>query len=310
MHRTTPQFWDRFDKLPANIQHTARKNFDLLKQNPRHPSLRFKKVGAFWSARVGRNYRVLAIEDGSDYIWVWIGSHEEYERLNRLNWFNILKMKDNSFDRVASQIDRTIRALDAPNTAAIRGVRRQFSQELKPAEPEFVLDVARTLIRQHNRRWLAYELIRFHRATFQRMGAAELEELGQGMNSWDTVDAFARILSGPAWLKGQISDELIHQWAHAADLWWRRAALVSTVALNMRSQGGTGDVPRTLAVCEFLVADHEDMIVKAMSWALRELVPHDPQALEEFVETHDAQLAARVKREIKNKLTTGLKTPR
>jgi hypothetical protein len=81
MHRTTPQFWSRFDALPAPIQQLARRNFELLKQNPRHPSLHFKKIGQFWSARVGLSYRVLAVEDGADFIWVWIGTHDEYDRL-------------------------------------------------------------------------------------------------------------------------------------------------------------------------------------------------------------------------------------
>jgi len=63
------------------VQRLARKNFQLLKQNPAHPSLQFKKTGRFWSARVGLNHRVLAVEDGADFIWVWIGNHDEYERL-------------------------------------------------------------------------------------------------------------------------------------------------------------------------------------------------------------------------------------
>ena len=53
----------------------------LLKGNPRHPSLQFKKLGKFWSARVGLSHRALAIEDGEGFIWVWIGPHDEYERL-------------------------------------------------------------------------------------------------------------------------------------------------------------------------------------------------------------------------------------
>lgn len=81
MHRTTPQFWDRFDRLPESVQNLARKNFELLKQNPKHPSLHFKKVGQFWSARVGLTFRALAVEDNDDFIWVWIGSHNEYDRL-------------------------------------------------------------------------------------------------------------------------------------------------------------------------------------------------------------------------------------
>jgi len=53
-----------------------------LRENPRHPSLRFKKVGKLWSARVGRDHRALAMEDEGDYVvWVWIDTHEEYNRL-------------------------------------------------------------------------------------------------------------------------------------------------------------------------------------------------------------------------------------
>jgi hypothetical protein len=81
MHRTTPKFWDRFDQLPGPVQNLARKNFELLKQDPKHPSIHFKKVGPFWSARIGLSHRALAVEDGDDFIWVWIGDHDEYERL-------------------------------------------------------------------------------------------------------------------------------------------------------------------------------------------------------------------------------------
>ncbi len=81
MHRATPQFWERFEALSAEIQKLARKNFDLLKENPRHPSLHFKKLGDYWSVRVGLHYRALAVADGEDFIWVWIGSHAEYDSL-------------------------------------------------------------------------------------------------------------------------------------------------------------------------------------------------------------------------------------
>lgn len=83
MHRTTPQFWKRFNELPENVQRLARKNFDLLKADFNHPSLNFKKVGSYWSVRIGLSYRALAVEDGSDFIWVWIGNHDEYDRLLR-----------------------------------------------------------------------------------------------------------------------------------------------------------------------------------------------------------------------------------
>lgn len=81
MHRTTSRFWRCFENLPEPVQTIAKKNFELFKNNPSHLSLHFKKVGNFWSVRVGINHRALAVEDGEDYIWVWIGSHDEYERI-------------------------------------------------------------------------------------------------------------------------------------------------------------------------------------------------------------------------------------
>ena len=81
MHRATRRFWSSFASLSEDVQDLARKNYALLKVNPQHPSLHFKKVGKFWSARVGLAHRVLAIEDGDDFTWVWIGTHDEYNRM-------------------------------------------------------------------------------------------------------------------------------------------------------------------------------------------------------------------------------------
>lgn len=52
-----------------------------LRQDPHHASLRFRQIGRFWSARVGLHYRTLAVQDGTDWIWFWIGTHAEYDRL-------------------------------------------------------------------------------------------------------------------------------------------------------------------------------------------------------------------------------------
>jgi len=83
MHRTTGRFWECYSTLPQDIQELADKNFRLLQDNPQHPSLHFKRVGGFWSARVGLAHRALAVPDGDDFIWVWIGTHDEYERIIR-----------------------------------------------------------------------------------------------------------------------------------------------------------------------------------------------------------------------------------
>ena len=211
--------------------------------------------------------------------------------------------------QLALEIVAELQQLPLRNAASARTVRRKYSRLLKLAEPGLVLDLARELFTHYGERWLACELIQNHKAAFACIGEAELDEFGKGINSWGSVDVFARILAGPAWLKGQVSDAVIHRWAHSRDRWWRRAALVSTVALNVRSHGGYGDVERTLEVCRLLVDDHDDMVVKAMSWALRELVVHNPDAVHQFLSEHEAVLAPRAKREVRNKLRTGLKNP-
>lgn len=81
MHRTTDRFWQRYWSLPKDIQSLADKSFQLLEDNPRHPSLQLKEAGDFCSARVGLAYRALAVEDGNDFIWVWIGGRDEYEKM-------------------------------------------------------------------------------------------------------------------------------------------------------------------------------------------------------------------------------------
>ena len=211
---------------------------------------------------------------------------------------------------LASAFHAEHNALSVHKTETERAICRKYSKLLREAAPEYVLNFARALLFSYAHRWQAYEIIAAHADAFLTLRAETLEEFGQGINSWWTVDSFARTLSGPAWRDGLIPDERIVKWAGSPDLWWRRAALVSTVAFNVRSQGGQGDVPRTLAICQMLVADHEDMVVKALSWALRELVYFDHEAVEGFSKQNERILASRVKREVGSKLQTGLKNPR
>lgn len=80
-HLATASFWRLYGELPAPVRRLADKSFELLKSNPRRPALRFKKIGHFWSARVGAHYRALAIAEADAYIWFWIGNHDDYDRL-------------------------------------------------------------------------------------------------------------------------------------------------------------------------------------------------------------------------------------
>ncbi len=81
MHKTSQRFRKALKSLPINIRKLANKNFIILKSDPKHPSLHFKKIGTIWSVRIGINYRAIAVEEGEDFIWIWIGNHSEYEEL-------------------------------------------------------------------------------------------------------------------------------------------------------------------------------------------------------------------------------------
>ena len=80
-YAASSRFWECYAALPTEIQTLADKSYELLKNDPKHPSLHFKKLGNFWSVRVGLHHRALAVEVEDGLLWVWIGTHAEYDRL-------------------------------------------------------------------------------------------------------------------------------------------------------------------------------------------------------------------------------------
>ena len=81
IHRAVPSFWRAYGALEPGVRDLADKSFKLLKVDPKHPSLHFKKVRRFWSVRVGLHHRGIAVEVEGGMLWFWIGSHAEYDRL-------------------------------------------------------------------------------------------------------------------------------------------------------------------------------------------------------------------------------------
>jgi len=180
---------------------------------------------------------------------------------------------------------------------------RRIARAIK-VTPQEVLPLARALAKSggFEARAIAYELLARHKPP---LTTRLVEELGRGNDNWGLVDAFSVLVAGPAWQKGFVSDATVRKWARSRDRWWRRTALVSTVALNAKSRGGTGDVKRTLEICRMLAADSDDMVVKALSWALRELCKREPAAVRAFLD--ERPQAPRVVREVRRKLETGRK---
>ncbi|MFN6239929.1 MAG: hypothetical protein ACK4YL_11155 [Microcystis sp.] len=65
----TKRFRQLFLSLPQRVQETAKKNYQIWKENPFHPSLEFKEVKPrekIWSVRVGIGWRALGIKNSND----------------------------------------------------------------------------------------------------------------------------------------------------------------------------------------------------------------------------------------------------
>jgi 3-methyladenine DNA glycosylase AlkD len=208
----------------------------------------------------------------------------------------------------AADIRAEIAALPRRDTPSMRALRKRRSAELKARPAAEVIALAQALERAapQEGKWVAYELIRFHSGAFAAVGQAEIEDFAGRIASWYATDAFGTILSGPLWAKGRLPDALFEGWSHSESRWLRRSALVATVGLN-------GVKPRpdvTFELCLRLVGDRDDMVEKAVSWALRYLSQKDRAAVEAFWAEHADRFRPRVQREVRHKLATGRKNPR
>jgi 3-methyladenine DNA glycosylase AlkD len=154
---------------------------------------------------------------------------------------------------------------------------------------------------------VAFELIARNRKLLGALEYEDLADLGRNLDNWATVDHYSVGIYGVLWGKGVVKDRHIDRLLQSGNPWDRRVAVVSTVALNLKSRGGKGDTARTLSVCERVVDDHHDMIQKALSWALRELSKRDRDAVVEFMERFGRMMGRRVVREVKHKLEFGTK---
>ncbi|HEX6904037.1 MAG TPA: hypothetical protein VF789_30280 [Thermoanaerobaculia bacterium] len=82
--RITEDFLAHFQKLPHDVRERARKNYQLWRQNPGHPSLHFKRIHGtepLYSVRVGLGWRALGLLEDDTITWFWIGSHADYDAL-------------------------------------------------------------------------------------------------------------------------------------------------------------------------------------------------------------------------------------
>ena len=191
----------------------------------------------------------------------------------------------------------------------VRRIARSHAREWKGA-PAQAVEVALALVAQknHDARQVAYEILGAIPSARDGLKVRQLEALADGNDNWAAVDCFCSTLSGPQYATGRLAPAVLEKWARSPDPWMRRAALATVAtAFQRASLRGKSPVLPSARVCALLVDDRHDHVVKALSWALRNLSSRDRAVVERFMAEHDARLAARVKREVKTKLTTGTK---
>lgn len=210
-------------------------------------------------------------------------------------------------DNVTELITSIEKEMSVPHKPAeLRALRKKYSKLLNEQWGSIVIRLAQSLLRRKapGGRWMAYELIVHHPKAPSMIGGLELFRLGLGADSREAIDLFASYLVGPAWRDGRINDGFVEYWARSSNKHWRRGALIATISLNAKEQGGVGDARRTLAICQMLVDEHDEMVVRAMITALRELQKHEPKAVARFLAENRTKLAPRIVREFGVKLVT------
>ena len=190
---------------------------------------------------------------------------------------------------------------------------RQYVKQERPrllmAHGEEVVGLGKALVDSQifEARQLAYLMLNDNAHAMLALSANDLIQLGKGMDNWASVDAYSTLLSGTLWRDGKIPDEMIQGWTGSVDPWWRRAALVSTIPLNLKSRGGKGELTRTLDICNRLKEDPDRMVRKALSWALRELSKRYPTEVCDFMETNRQTLPSIIRLEVMHKISDSFK---
>ncbi len=110
-HFASPEFWACLEKLPANVQQLARENYELLKSNPYHPSLHFKRVDRFWSVRVGRSYRALAVEAENGIVWVVSAAKQLIALPRLLPRVSLLRTTEEAIEQITSAAEEVAEVL-------------------------------------------------------------------------------------------------------------------------------------------------------------------------------------------------------
>jgi len=191
----------------------------------------------------------------------------------------------------------------------LKVIMKEVLKELKNEPADKVINFIKQIINTNifENLQMAFEILEKHKKAFAALSSKELLEIRKGQDNWVLVDTYAGLLAGPMWRDGKLPDKVLYKWLKSDNFWERRTAVVCTVALNQKARGGNGDPERTLDICKHVVSDKNDMVAKALSWALRELAKKEVEPVKQFIEEYKNVLTKRVLREVGRKIETGRK---
>jgi len=190
----------------------------------------------------------------------------------------------------------------------VKLVLKELKKQTKVFAPREKIDLVKLLINEDvfELQQLAFEYLISEEEILAGLTDEDFRALEKNLDNWLSVDYFSTII-GYAWRENLISTQKVKSYLHAENHWMRRMVVVATVSLNQKARGGTGDSERTLEVCQLVVDDRDEMVVRALSWALRELGKVAREPVIGFIKKNETRLHKRVLREVKNKLETGKK---
>jgi mRNA-degrading endonuclease RelE of RelBE toxin-antitoxin system len=77
-----PEFLPQYDELPGEIKKKFKKQISLLKENPKHPSLKIHKLegSEFREFYIDDFYRCVFQQEGNIYKLYFVGTHKLIDR--------------------------------------------------------------------------------------------------------------------------------------------------------------------------------------------------------------------------------------
>jgi 3-methyladenine DNA glycosylase AlkD len=97
--------------------------------------------------------------------------------------------------------------------------------------------------------------------------------------NWATTDLICGALIGPLLVRRPELDRRMRAWARASNMWVRRASIVGLIPRVRRGES----LDLVYDIARHLHGDREDLIQKAVGWALREAGKTDSNRLERYL---------------------------